>query len=240
MNEEVALSEWMPEEAITGDIVLSYRTRFTSHPCRVVVIDSFLRSEIAASVARFLLHEAVYQPMFALYPTERGGAPVGFAPHITAEDWESAVEDRRFFRFDQLIDSGGALAESVDAGRYRRLCDALGSGTFRSFFEGITARKLGKIFLDVHRMREGDFIGPHTDARANRSIALLLYLARDWQASKGGTLKILNHGDGDIDIEPIYNRLVLFDVEAHDHHLVTKVAPKFTRISLGAWFTKPA
>jgi hypothetical protein len=79
-------SRHFSEEAIER-----YRSAFASNPARFVVVNDFLRPEIAARLAKFLSDEAVFEVEHGLYSIHESGA--------TEAEWAAAGEDYRFFRF---------------------------------------------------------------------------------------------------------------------------------------------
>lgn len=70
--------------------------------------------------------------------------------------------------------------------------------------------------------------------RSNRQITVLIYLNENWKRGHGGELKIY-HDDGEILVEPIAKRLVLFKSDCVEHEVLTTNMPRY---SLTGWLLR--
>ncbi|WP_340105180.1 2OG-Fe(II) oxygenase [Rhodohalobacter sp. 8-1] len=70
--------------------------------------------------------------------------------------------------------------------------------------------------------------------RSNRQITVLLYLNESWKPGDGGELKIYRE-DGDILVEPIARRLLLFKSDCVEHEVLTTHVPRY---SLTGWLLR--
>lgn len=87
---------------------------------------------------------------------------------------------------------------------------------------------------------EGSFYKRHLDqfaGRNNRMISLIIYLNKDWKNGDGGELRIYPEGNGSLDIQPLYNRCILFRSDTLEHEVLT--AHKDRRSVTGWMFYKP-
>lgn len=69
---------------------------------------------------------------------------------------------------------------------------------------------------------KGTFYARHLDQfkeRDNRLISVVFYLNENWKSAHGGQLKVFK-GDNEIEIEPVYNRLVLFKSDKIEHEVM--------------------
>jgi hypothetical protein len=93
----------------------------------------------------------------------------------------------------------------------------------------------------VDEYRAGDYLGAHSDRLVKfgrrRKIAFALYFGRNWEPGMGGEL-VLVRGDGEKErVAPLWNRLVLFDVDRVDkHYSATVMEDGFKKISLPGFF----
>ncbi len=81
---------------------------------------------------------------------------------------------------------------------------------------------------------EGAFYKKHFDQfkdRGNRLISTILYLNEDWKSGDGGELKVYQEA-GDITIEPIGRRLVMFKSDKVPHEVLKT---NVSRYSLTGW-----
>jgi len=70
--------------------------------------------------------------------------------------------------------------------------------------------------------------------RSNRQITVLIYLNENWEKGDGGELKIYRN-NGDILVEPIAKRLLLFKSDSVEHEVLTT---NVTRYSLTGWLLR--
>lgn len=80
----------------------------------------------------------------------------------------------------------------------------------------------------------GSFYEKHLDqfsGRANRQITVLIYLNPDWKKGNGGELKMYRDS-GDLLIEPIARRLLLFKSDVVEHEVLTTHTDRY---SLTGW-----
>ncbi|WP_211664699.1 2OG-Fe(II) oxygenase [Lishizhenia tianjinensis] len=81
---------------------------------------------------------------------------------------------------------------------------------------------------------KGTYYQKHLDqfkGRNNRQLSYVLYLNKDWQQGDGGELRIFRE-EGDLDIAPKANRLVLFKSGVVEHEVLTT---ETGRMSLTGW-----
>lgn len=82
---------------------------------------------------------------------------------------------------------------------------------------------------------EGSFYRRHLDQfkeRANRILTFIVYLNPNWKPGDGGELRIYRD-DNQLDIEPIYGRMVLFKSAVLEHEVLPT---QIKRRSLTGWF----
>jgi hypothetical protein len=90
----------------------------------------------------------------------------------------------------------------------------------------------------------GDHSLPHTDAvlsgaDANRQVAFVWHLAKDWRSEWGGALFWCPRA---LYLPPVFNTLLLFNVGPDTSHFVTQVSPyaQGKRLAINGWWTGPA
>lgn len=201
---------------------------------RLLVIDGFLRESLAIELAQILATRVTFAPRFGL----RSNGVARAADRgmlVDADTWSKAPAENRFFRFEAIDDLSTSAA---DVGARLRLLEfwrLLAGDAFRHWLESQTKRACCEVRLEAHRMAEGDFIGPHSDARAGRTVGLFVYLTPGWNEEDGGVLKI---EDGAATIPPWFNRAVIFDVDGHSSHEVPPLPRRAhrARLSFGVWY----
>jgi len=103
---------------------------------------------------------------------------------------------------------------------------------------------IGRTVFSASWYLPGDHSLPHTDAvssgaDANRQVAFVWHLAKDWQSEWGGALYWCPKG---VYLPPVFNTLVLFNVGPDTEHFVTQVSPfaQGKRLAINGWWTGPA
>jgi hypothetical protein len=134
------------------------------------------------------------------------------------------------------------------------LVHALNSAPFVRFLERLTG--IQGLLPDPHlhaagymKVPPGGFLGLHYDfstqeeLRLDRRVNVLLYLNRDWRPEWGGQLELHSNGrlDSDthqvVEIEPLFNRLVIFNTPhaLHGHRRPIACPPDRARLCL-SWY----
>lgn len=86
----------------------------------------------------------------------------------------------------------------------------------------------------IAKYPKGSHYDRHLDQfneRSNRQITVLIYLNEHWKKGDGGELKIYKDG-GEILVEPIAKRLLLFKSDVIEHEVLTTNVPRY---SLTGW-----
>jgi hypothetical protein len=227
----VELARWIAPHHLNPATIAGYWRTFTTHPARLLLLEEFLRPEWAATLATFLHRGTTYETRFALTP-EQGIQPFARGVHVTSDEWQRADSARRFFVFDAA--TGFDVIDPV-LPQYLDFLAAIAGGAFRELASSMTGVPVGAAGVEPHRMTAGQFIGLHTDARANRRLGVIIYLSPSWDERFGGVYRIRAHDGTDIRIVPQFNSMLLFDVAGHRDHEVTTVVADVERLSFNAW-----
>jgi len=192
-------------------------------PFRYLVADNFFNIDIINSVKDEL-------PSARSMSGERSGKAVNNKYHLS-NFYEFGESTKDFFVF-------------------------LNSNIFLEYLEDITGiyGLIPDVSLSgggIHRSFDGGFLKLHTDFpyhpkfKFKRALNLLIYLNPEWKKSFGGQLKLTN-SDGKIiyeDVDPIINRIVLFetsDKSFHGHPDVMKLPNNLSRDSLALYYYTPS
>ncbi|PYO82886.1 MAG: hypothetical protein DMD65_07340 [Gemmatimonadetes bacterium] len=228
------LAAWIQPRHLDDQALEAYRSAFTTHPARLVIIRDFLAPDVADRLGRFLANEAEFKPEFGLYSIE--GA-------VKEEDWLRADDQDRFFRLGKVVGTPPRFQTSPNALTYLQFRMAFQRPEFKAFFESISGMPLGwSDDFGAHAMAAGDFLRPHSDDNKDRQLALVIYLTPGWKRKFGGVLRVVHHDERFTDVEPEYNSLIAFDVLASPAHLVLPIQPgtagSTRRLSIGGWYHK--
>jgi hypothetical protein len=210
------------------------RSELEAHAARLVVLDDFLVPAVAASLARFLATDAIFEHEHGLYSVE-GAVP--------RERWEAVDDADRFFRYGRLVGVPDERRLSEDVLTYLQFRQAFQQPGWRGYFERVSGLALaGSDDVGAHRMADGDYLRPHSDDNRDRALALVLYLSPGWEPSWGGQLLVCDAHGVTSAVDPIFNRLVAFDVAVGSSHAVAPVAAPdgAARYTIGGWYHRPA
>ena len=129
----------------------------------------------------------------------------------------------------------------ADLAACRRVFDGHGSKALMSRLSGRDCR--GPLAFSASWYLPGDHSLPHTDAvasaaDANRQVAFVWHLAKDWRSEWGGALFWCPRN---LYLAPRFNTLVLFNVGPDSFHFVTTVSPyaESKRLTVNGWWTGP-
>jgi hypothetical protein len=199
----------------------------------VFEIKNFFTDDFARRLAGSLAADRVRMVFARTPPGATSDDVIGYAPHVSEDEYDSLPARDRFLRFGQIdsepLSDGAAGPDAALAAA------ALGGAEFRSGLAAASGYVLAESHFDVHVMRRGDFIGWHTDARGGRKVGLLVYLTESRGEGNGGILEP-RQPDGLQRFVPEFNRALIFGVDALAVHRVTPVASDTPRLTVGMWF----
>jgi hypothetical protein len=225
------LSPWLAPVHLDPAVVTARAEALATDPHRMLVVEDVLRPEVAAAAARYLLgSSARWEREYGLFDETQ----------VSARRFENASESDRFYQYDVLVHPAATDADA-EAAAFAGLLELVVDPLFRAGFEAIHGGPLGPAEPPtVHAMRGGDYLRPHNDCSNRRRLAAVLYLNPSWGPEHGGAFKMFGVSGGRR-VEAAFNRLLLFDVEAHYGHSVEPVrddAPG-PRLSVGWWLPDP-
>lgn len=225
------MTDYLAPELLDAERQRSWAEALANDSHRMVAIDGALRGEIADAAAKYLLSES------AEWDTEYG---LFEASDVTEKRFENATDSDRFYRYDILVHPEPDDDEPA-AAEFGTFLDFIESPELRAVFEAIHGAGLGPAEEPtVHAMRASDYLKPHNDRSDGRRLAAVLYLNPAWQPDHGGAFRMFG-ANGARRVEAVYNRLLVFDVEAHYGHNVEPVQPTAPgpRLSVGWWLPDP-
>lgn len=120
-----------------------------------------------------------------------------------------------------------------------KFLSSLNENSFLSLVEIIcSSNNLGNVDAQVTRFQRGNFLTRHNDNvdGDTRKIAYVLSLSQNWHPDWGGLLQFFDKdGTPSISLSPIFNNLVLFDVnKVHSVTSIAEYSPR-SRYSITGW-----
>ena len=229
------LGHYINEQHLHTHALQTLASTFHNNKTNILQIDDFLTAAIAQRCSRFLSLDASYDNFFGFFSKKK--------QHVTDKtEWLKVPENERFFCYE-MLNGNVKNPLHINAITFLKLRHFLESGLFLQFAENITGRDLRDVTpVRIHRMKTGHFLKKHNDRVKNREIAFIIYLSPDWLPEYGGNLHIIDYGDSEHILNPVYNRLIMFDVNQHKHHFISEVrehgqtGQRHGRLSINGWF----
>lgn len=207
----------------------------------MVVIDGVLLPARYRRIAEALNSDVDWAPRHGLITSDdtNRGSGRNVVKWVGATDFAEASAAERFFQHQafERVRPGRELSPGiVDLVRFKTL---LTSAAFMDLLGVIAGRRPDTLQeLLIRRMVHGDLARRHDDAIGGRTVCALLYFSDGWTPAMGGQF-VMHARDGDRVIDPLPNRMILFDVNnGLDHSVLplSEAAADFQRFNFSIWF----
>jgi hypothetical protein len=236
-----SLTDWLSATAFDTESCHVAARRFAEDDARMVVIDEVLLPARYSRIADALKSDVDWGPRHGLMPSagEDGDGGRNAIKWVDAADFAEAAPAERFFQHQafERVRPGRELSPGiVDLVRFKTL---LTSAAFMDLLGVIAGRRPDALQeLLIRRMVFGDLARRHDDAIGGRTICALLYFSDGWTPAMGGQF-VMHARDGDRIVDPLPNRMILFDVNTGLDHSVlplSQAAADFQRFNFSIWF----
>lgn len=232
---ETAFGRWIQARHLQPAAVADLRRRFLDRPQRYVVIDEFLAPEHPQRIRKLLLEDGVIKSFYKTYKTNAW---------VTREQFEGSDEDRRFIYEGIYVGPRPDKRMSQTVLTDMLFRDKIRGSAFHRWLAAATGRPVGLTGeINLKKLGREHMLRWHSDAVKGRVLCAVLYLHDDWRPEYGGRL-MMQRLDGGVDyIDPLYNRLVLFDPQSNINHAVepmTEATGDWARLNYTIWFYQPA
>lgn len=189
-----------------------------SLPFKYLIIDNFLKPEIAAEV------ESKFPPLDSM-KVKYKGINENKAEDSSFEKFDNSLKDLNLFIHSNLMIEWVGNITGLD-----NLCtinDRLGAGLHQGG---------NNSFLDIHI----DY-NIHPIEKRQRKLNLLIFFNKEWQEDWGGQLELWNKTNCFIKILPSFNRMVLFECNEISYHGYSRISclETITRKSYYHYFFQP-
>lgn len=207
------------------------------------IVDQFLTPPMLAMIRDVVATAGQFEDNLKLYSQARAARQddaQGIRGEVDRATFEAADSEDHFIHQRRLVgmrpgqeDSSAAKGEAF----FRRMLSGPAMHEWLEMVTGIAVSQTGGINLKLHG--PGDLLAEHSDARAGRKLCGVLYAHEDWQPAYGARFS-LRLADGQVRlIDPLPNRLILFDVTTQNLHQVTalgEVPEGWMRVNYSVWF----
>ena len=234
------IERWINQEHLEPARQAAYAAAFASVPYPSITIDNFLRPEKLTALRKVFAVEGKFDEKFFLWGWVHNRLS---EEAVTPEIWQASPDEHR------------ASIECIYAGPHPDHRMGLGTLTQAKFGELLTSRMfmsylkavtgIGPATLTAMMTRifvGGHYIRPHNDFRPDRDLCGVFYLSEDWHPSYGGRFRHRGTGSDSVPVDPLPNRLLLFDPRAdlkHDVEPITKAGAHWHRWAYTLWFGTP-
>lgn len=207
----------------------------------MAVIDDALLPSRYRRIADALKSDVDWSPRHGPLSTNcaRSGSSSTAAEVADPSASDETTRQHHFFRHEvfERAKQGRELSPGIlDLVRFKAL---LSSDAFLDWTGLVTGQRPKALQeLLIRRMVHGDVAPRHDDAIGGRRLCALLYFSDDWCEAMGGQF-VMHAREGDRVIEPLPNRMILFDVNTGLKHSVlplTDRAKDFQRFNFSIWF----
>jgi hypothetical protein len=236
----VRLEDWINPRHLATDAQALYRATLAGAPHASVVIDEFLRDDKLDLLRLVFAGEGAFEERHYLWEWTSGGRS---EKTVSAEAWQSAAESQR--AFVERVFTGARPEHRLGRGilTHFKFVDLLSSPEFMGFLESVSGiRPAALTGLLMRSMGAGHYIPPHSDFMPIRDLCGVFYISSGWQPRLGGRFRHCGSDAERVPIEPIANRLLLFEPQAkarHDVEPVEKSDEGWERWSYSIWFGRP-
>lgn len=226
-----SLNKWLQPQHLTPEAIGDAARCFAARPERYVVLDNFLALDRLELIRRVLLSDGELETIYRINDV------VG---SVDRKIFNATPDENRFI-YEKIYrgpSPGKEMAPSVLSDLlFRR---ELGGDAFLSWLAASTGRKVSRAGkINLKWLDRSHFLRWHHDRVESRTVCMVLYLHEHWRPDFAGRF-LMRRFDGGVDIvEPLCNRLILFDPQVGAYHAVepiTEAAGDWPRLNYTAWF----
>jgi hypothetical protein len=234
------IEQWINQEHLEVERQAMYAATFTSLHYPSIVIDNFLRPEKLAALRHLFATEGRFEEKFYLGAWVHGHPSEEAVP---AEVWRAAPEAHR--ASVECIYIGPQPDHRMGLGTIANMkfAELLRSPMFMNFLEAVTGIKCMTLTGFMTRILVGgQYITPHNDFAEDRDLCGVFYLSEDWRPNYGGCFRHRGAGSDIVKVEPLPNRLLLFQPRKdlqHDVEPIMQAGANWRRCAYTLWFGIP-
>jgi hypothetical protein len=234
------IEQWINQEHLDSANQRSRAGTFATELCPSIVLDNFLRPEKLTMLRRIFATEGKFEERFYLHAKVHGRLA---EEAVTAEMWHTAPEAHRASMEYMYVGPHDDYRAGLGTITNIKFGELLRSPMFMSFLEAVTGIRPATLTGMMTRILVGgQYIRPHKDFRKDRDLCGVFYLSTDWHPSYGGRFRHRGTGSDNIPVEPLPNRLLLFQPRAdllHDVERITEAGADWQRWAYTLWFGTP-
>jgi hypothetical protein len=222
------LEDWIDPRHLDSATQTAYRSAFTASPHSSIAIDHFLRADKFELLQLVFSTEGTFEERHYLWEWAGEGRS---EKTVSAEAWRAAPLSQR--AFVERVFTAPRPEHHLGRGSltHYKFVELLSSPEFMDFLATVSGiRPPGLSGLLMRIMAGGQYIPPHSDCQPIRDLCAVFYASGGWQEGFGGRFRHCEPGVAPVPVEPLANRMLLFEPKREARHDVEPVA-----LSDGAW-----
>jgi hypothetical protein len=224
------LENWIQPHHLKAAELEHISAELLETPEKTTVLDGFLAPEQFETLTELFYGDGAFEQKYKRK---------GYRLHVSAAEFEAVGSDNQFLTHLQL--EGPATGMEMRRSVLRDLLFRrfLG-GPAKRFFSACVKAPIDAVEnINAKILGVEHFLKPHSDAVVGRKLCCVLYMSTDWTPSLGGRFEL--HLDGEIirTIEPIANRLIIFQPGTRYLHAVeqfTEAGRDWRRCNYSFWY----
>ncbi|WP_271078526.1 2OG-Fe(II) oxygenase family protein [Aurantiacibacter sp. MUD61] len=212
-------------------------------PNRHVVLDDFLLTNHISALNELITRTGEFEPNLKITPGAKRAEHLTEAQRRSTVDrdtFERVAPADRFISQETYVGAPSATSQTRPARTDALVRSVFASEAFHSLMgelSGIPVQETLPIKLKRHR--KGHFLRRHSDSTGGRKLCSVLYVHERWLPEFGGRFELFRPDGTRYEIDPLPNRLILFDVTIGNEHAVQdleQVPDDWYRANYSVWF----
>jgi hypothetical protein len=234
------LDDWIDPRHLDPAARAGYRAAFTASPHSSIVIDQFLCADKLELLRLVFATEGAFEERHYLWEwTDQGRSE----KTVSAAAWHAARESQRAFVERVFTAPRPEYRLGRGSLTHYKFLELLSSPELMDFLDsvsGIRPPTMSGLLMRI--MVGGHYIPPHSDFQPIRDLCAVFYASGGWQEGLGGRFRHCGPGSALTPVEPLANRLLLFEPRREARHDVEPIAQfdsAWERWSYSIWFGQP-
>ena len=224
------LENWIQPQHLNVEGIERVSYELLETPAKTAVLDEFLAPEQFDTLTALFHGDGAFQQKYKRK---------GHHAHISEAEFEAVGSDKQFLTHLQL--EGPALGREMHQSvlldlLFRRFL----GGPAKRFFSACLNAPINVVeHINAKILGNEHFLKPHSDSVKDRKLCCVLYMSTDWAPSLGGRFELYLDKKIVRTIDPIANRLIIFQPGTQYLHAVekfTEAGRDWRRCNYSFWY----
>ena len=227
---------------LNDDAVEELRERIGQSSNRYLVLDDFLAPQHLAPLQQLITEQGEFTRNLKVKPDASVVKHLEKAKRykkIDAETFEAANADEQFISQNIFTAPKPGHEKGKPANTDKLIRKIISHPAMYRWLEQLSGETILRSAINLKSHGTGHFLKKHSDSRGNRKICTVLYLHDHWKPEYKGRFMLHMH-DGSVQyIDPLPNRLILFDTSVENLHEIEElgvIPDDWLRMNYSFWF----